>query len=98
MQIVNPDQIRAHRAAAKHSLRRLAEMCGRNSRGEQRCTYEAIRNWENGTTPTIPEEIAVRLSQILGLPMSSVFRPAEDIVLPTPTDPTREGGPDHERS
>lgn len=82
MQIVDPARIRIHRVGARYSLRELAEMCGMNSSGKRMCTYQAIANWENGKTRTIPEETAVRLSKLLLLPMASVFRPNDGFVLP----------------
>lgn len=82
MQIVDHARLRTHRIGARYSLRELAEMCGMNSSGKRMCSYQAIANWESGATRTIPEEIAVRLSKILLLPMASVFQPNEGFVVP----------------
>jgi transcriptional regulator with XRE-family HTH domain len=82
MQIVDPDRIRLHRTAHRWSLRRVAQMCGRKPDGKPMCSHTAIRDWENGDTVTCPEEVAIRLSEILGFPVFSVFRPtASDVVL-----------------
>lgn len=79
MQIVDHGRIRLHREARGISLRKLAEVCGN-------CTYQAISNWENGKTRSIPEDTARMLSLVLSFPMASVFRPVEGFVVPEPSD------------
>lgn len=87
MQIVDRDRLRLHRVVPRYSLRRVQEMCGKGPDGRWMCTYEAIRNWESGKTPTIPEATAIRLSQVLNFTLASVFAPDEGFVVPGASTP-----------
>lgn len=74
MQIIAPEKIRIYRDARRISLRQLARACD--------CTHTAIANYENGRTPTIPEDRAKMISLICGFPLASVFRPDDAFVMP----------------